>query len=620
MHPTSRAALDHVADGRWASVWALAACGLLTLATAAAAQPEPYLGPCALVASADGKSLYLANAGARQVAWVDPVRQQVVRRIHVPARPTGLALSPDGSELYVTSAAPRSTVCVLEADSGRETGRMRAGHTAMGPAVTPDGRRLYVCNRFDGDVSVFDLSTGRETARVPAVREPVAAAVTPDGRSVLVANHLPADRADRYYVAAVVTVIDTRSHQTTAIRLPNGSNGVRDVCISPDGRHAYVTHVLSNYELVPSQVEQGWMNTNAISVLEVAGKRRINTVTLDEPYLGAANPWGVATTADGKWICVAHAGTHELSLIDAPTLLEKLQGLYTSPVAGGIPNDRGVPGGLQRRIRLSGNGPRELAIVGGRAYVAAYFSDSLHVVDLQRADRAQPHTIRLGPAPQPTLRRRGEILFHDALICYQHWQSCATCHPDARADALNWDLQNDGVGNPKNTKSMLLAHQTPPAMSEGVRASAEAAVRAGMEHILFAGWVEKEARAIDAYLKSLRPVLSPHLVEGRLSPAARRGKALFESDRVGCNTCHPPPRYTDLRRHDVGTRGPYDLGDRFDTPTLVETWRTAPYLHDGRYTAVKQLLRQGRHGAGHGRLEELSRQELDELVEFVLSL
>ena len=35
--------------------------------------------------------------------------------------------------------------------------------------------------------------------------------------------------------------------------------------------------------------------------------------------------------------------------------------------------------------------------------------------------------------------RRGEILFHDASDCFERWQSCASCHPDARADGLNWD-------------------------------------------------------------------------------------------------------------------------------------------------------------------------------------
>ena len=92
----------------------------------------------------------------------------------------------------------------------------------MSPVICPAGKRIYVCNRFDDDVSVLDLSHGAELARVPAVREPIAAAMTPDGRFLLVANHLPntpTGPAYRGEVAPLVTVIDTRTHETTAIPL-----------------------------------------------------------------------------------------------------------------------------------------------------------------------------------------------------------------------------------------------------------------------------------------------------------------------------------------------------------------------------------------------------------------
>ncbi len=56
----------------------------------------------------------------------------------------------------------------------------------------------------------------------------------------------------------------------------------------------------------------------------------------------------------------------------------------------------------------------------------------------------------------------------------------------------------------------------------------------------------------------------------------------------------------------------------FDTPTLVEAWRTAPYLHDGRYATIEQLLTEGKHGLD--RTHGLSDQEMNELSEFVLSL
>jgi cytochrome c peroxidase len=284
-------------------------------------------------------------------------------------------------------------------------------------------------------------------------------------------------------------------------------------------------------------------------------------------------------------------------------------------------NDLAFLSGLRRRVPLPGNGPRGLAIVNGNAYVAMYFSDTLAVVDVGNPSSSAPAAaISLGPAPRMTEARRGDMFFHDATLCFQRWQSCATCHPDARADALNWDLMNDGYGNPKNTKSMLLTHRTPPAMSESVRENAEQAVRAGFRSILFLQCSESDAQAVDAYLKSLEPVPSPYLKDGVLSPAAQRGKELFFSKRVGCVECHPAPLFTDLKRHNVATRGPYDHGDAFDTPTLIETWRTAPYLHDGSFRTIEELIGKGKHGESAGAVESLSQQEVADLVEYVLSL
>jgi hypothetical protein len=389
------------------------------------------------------------------------------------------------------------------------------------------------------------------------------------------------------------------------------------LCISPDGKYAFVTHLLSNFESAPIRVDGGWINTNVISVIDARQRKVIRTIGVDDPSVGAGNPWSVACTTDEKSLCVSISGTHELAVIDVAELLGE-SGRLMSPTMGVWPIYPGVGDGMWRRIKLPGKGPRGLAVVGSKVYAAQYFSDSVAVVDLQSAGDAPAAEIALGPAPQLTEQRRGELLFHDATICNQQWQSCSSCHPDGRADGLNWDLLNDGEGNPKNTKSLLLAHQTPPAMWEGVRMSAEEAVRSGIEHILFARRPEEEAAAIDVYLRSLRPVPSPYLVDGKMSAAATRGRRLFESERAGCWKCHPAPLYTDLKSHNVGSRGESDFTDRFDTPTLIEVWRTAPYLHSGRYTTIKELLVEGKHGLNRG--QKLSEQEMSDLVEFVLSL
>jgi len=597
-----------------------AACAGMAPAAGRAEESGRYQGPCALAASKDGRTLYVANADARQVAWVELPGGKITRRIPVPGEPTGLTLTPDGAKLVVACAAPKSTVAVFAAESGKPIAAIRTGHTAMGPAVSPDGKRLYVCNRFNNNVSVIDLAAAKEVARIPAVREPIAAAVTPDGQAVLVANHLPCARTDPAFdgdVAAAVTVIDARTCATTAIELRHGATGLRGLCISPDGKYALVTHLMSNFQQIPFRVDMGWINVNVVSILDVPQRKLVRTIGMDEQDLGAGNPWDVVFAAGGKTVCVSLAGIHRLCVIDASELLSE-SARTMSPMMSVWPIYTSLAASLWRRIPLPGKGPRGLAVAGSRVYAAQYFSDAVAVVDPQAAPGAAAGSIPLGPAPRLTEERRGELLFNDATICYQQWQSCASCHPDARADALNWDLMNDGAGNPKKTKSMLFANQTPPAMAEGVRMSAEEAVRSGLRHILFTNRPEEEAVAIDTYLKSLRPVPSPHLVDGRLSPAAERGRKLFESRRVGCSNCHPAPLYTDMTRHNVGSRNAYERTDRFDTPTLVEVWRTAPYLHDGRYTTIKDLLFEGKHGLR--RDPGLSAQEIDDLAEFVLSL
>ena len=131
----------------------------------------------------------------------------------------------------------------------------------------------------------------------------------------------------------------------------------------------------------------------------------------------------------------------------------------------------------------------------------------------------------------------------------------------------------------------------------GEPADAETAVRTAFRHNQFEAISEEKARAVDAYLRSLRPTPGPYLVDGALSESAERGRALFESTELGCATCHPMPLYTDLKMHDVTTRGSFDRRDTWDTPTLIECWRTGPYLHDGRYTTVKEVLATGNHGS-----------------------
>jgi len=588
------------------------------------------LSPSAVVPSPDGKILYIACATDSRVLVFDVASGKVARSVKVLPNPTGLCVSADGKRLFVTCARG----CVVDTARNEVVEELPVGHTAMAPVLSPDGNTLFVCNRFDNDVSVFDLATRTELRRIPVRREPVAAAVSPDGKWLLVANHLPAGRADAEHVGAVVSVIDVaRGMVVDDLWLPRGSGSLNDLRISPDGKFAAVTHVLARFWLPTTKVDIGLINANTLTVIALDCMEVVNTVMLDSRERGGANPWGVAWSADSKTLIVAHAGTHEVSVIDFPALHTKLTNLTPAPLKVVIPygsparavadvsNDPSFLTGLSRRQPLGEGdlGPRSVAVVGRRAFAANYFSDTLSVIHL---DGSSVKTIPLGPKQRMTSVRLGELYFHDGRICRQGWQSCASCHPgDARHDGLNWDLPNDGTGNPKNTKSLLFVHRTPPVMSLGQRETAESAVRTGIEKILFTTQPSRIAEAMDAYLKSRKPVPSPYLVNGSLSPSARRGEKLFFSKETGCARCHPRPLFTDLKSHDVGTRGPPDRDtDTFDTPSLIELWRTAPYLHDGSVVTLHDLLVFANEHDCHGKTSHLSADEIRDLCAYLLSL
>ncbi len=596
------------------------------LSPVAIAASGDYLSPVDLVASLDGKTLYIAQATAKQVVFYDLDDNKVTKVISLPDAPTGLTLSPDGKYLYVTDSSPQGKFHTVDLKNGAITSRMSVGHTPCSPVITAKGDIAYICNRFNNNVSVIDLATNNEVVKIGVTREPIAAALTKDGKFLFVANHLPAGAGDREYTSANVNIINTENNKVTAtIQLPNGSTSLRGICLSPDGKYVYITHILARYLVLTTQLDRGWMNTNAMSILDVAEKKWLNTVLLDDVDLGAANPWGVSCTDDGKYIIVTLAGTHEIAVIDAKKLHDKLarvaKGEKVSDVSSSpenVPNDLSFLVGIKRRIKLQGNGPRGLAVIGSNVYVAEYFTDTIGTVDINPQVRDFAQSLSLGPKVEMDAVRKGEMFFNDASHCFQKWQSCASCHPDVRADGLNWDLLNDGIGNPKQVKSMLLAHKTPPAMSTGIRANAEVAVRAGLKYIQFSVRPEEDAVAIDEFLKSLKPVPSPYLVNGKLSKAAERGEKLFIE--AGCAHCHSGPYLSNMKQYDLGTGKNLDKGRKFDVPTLIEIWRTAPYLHDGRAANMEDVLTIHNVEDRHGTTSNLTPEELENLVEYIMSL
>jgi DNA-binding beta-propeller fold protein YncE len=500
---------------------------------------------------------------------------------------------------------------ILDKYTLKQLSSIRVGYGACDVEVSKDLSKAYVANQFSDDISLVDLKEMRETGRIRVLRQPKQITLGKEDKYLFAANFLPAGRADVDTVTSIVSVIDLDKEMIVKnIPLANGSNSLRGMSLSADGKYTLVTHNLGRFQMPTTQLDQGWMNTSALSIIQVDSLEFLATVLLDESDKGAAGSWGI--DCNDEHIFVAHSGTHDFSAINYKALEKKL---IAHPDKRGLAYDLTFLSGIRKRIRTEGNGPRALISSGDKVYVANYFTDNLDVFSKNKQTWAiQKSTILSEHVPSDEIRK-GEQYFHDASYCFQSWQSCTGCHPDdARTDGLNWDLLNDGMGNPKNCKSLIKSHATAPAMITGIRPSAEAAVRAGFEFIQFMQVDDSISMAVDNYLKSLEAIPSPHLVNGALSQEASKGETIFET--AGCAECHPAPLYTDLKKHRMGMQGLTDRQNSWDTPTLVEAWRTGPYLHDGRCAKMEEVFTREMHGLD----EPLSEEQVNQLVSYILTL
>jgi hypothetical protein len=274
------------------------------------------------------------------------------------------------------------------------------------------------------------------------------------------------------------------------------------------------------------------------------------------------------------------------------------------------------------KVSVQGKSPRAVTVIGSRAYTAGYFDDFVEMFDLSLPGSGiKTHAagaINLGPEVPKTAERNGDIAFINAGLFFQKWQSCFSCHPMGRADGLNWTLRGD-LATPIDAKSMVYSWWTPPTGWSGIRANAYESILTGLSAVLvLLPGSTIQAVLIDTLLMKLKPVPSPYLVKGKLSDAAARGKRLyFSHSTLDCRKCHPPQLYTDLKFHNSGIVDPYDASQNWDTPSLAECWRTAPYGHLGSMLTVKEIIS---FPSMSNASTVLTADELSDLVEFILSL
>jgi hypothetical protein len=245
--------------------------------------------------------------------------------------------------------------------------------------------------------------------------------------------------------------------------------------------------------------------------------------------------------------------------------------------------------------------------------------------------------------PLPPVMLRGKRLFHssdDPRMARRQWISCNSCHFEGEHDGRTWSFAFAG---PRNTTSLLGMIETYPLRWSGEwdeSADSEFAnVRENFGDGLIDGDMHCELSPPDCvspapnqgrsydldslalFLDSLEMPLSPGHAQGEpLSEAEQRGQATFSRPDLGCITCHPPPLYTDLEKHDVGTATSGEkIGPDYDTPTLCGLYDSVPYYHDGSAPDLVAALTRLTPGGEHD-LSALAESEFQDLIAFLLAL
>lgn len=608
--------------------------GVALLAIAARSAPqqssivkERYLSPIEMAFSPDGRLLYVVCQDSDEVRVVDAQSSKVVVTIPVGRAPRGIALSPDGSRLYITNAWS-DTVSVIDASRREVVQTLPTGFEPSGVVIDRAGETLYVANRLSNDISLIDLKTGQEIKRLLAGRGASYLASSPDGKWIYCTHIYPNAAAFRTPPNSEITVIDTESQVVVERKALHNVAGVFHVAISSDGKLGLAAQLRPKNLIPLAHVEHGWVFGDSLTLFgeDVGGLVQVPLDELDRYY---ALPWGIAITPDKSKIFLTTAGSQSVTVIDVPDLLATVRSRRQPFV-----NDLSASAEyVSARIPV-GHNPRGVLLSpdGKRLYVANRLDDDIGVIDTT-SDKVVS-TIDLGGPRKVDALRRGERLFYTADFAFQGQFGCFNCHLDATFDGLQWDLEPDGFGKDiVDNRSLENLAGTEPFKWNGGNPDMPTECGPRTEKFFFRSQSFNQQQLTDlvtfVYSLPYRPNRY-RSASAELTPAQERGKAFFErtksksgapiADTNQCPYCHSGPKFTSQKQVDVGSGKLTDRSPIVDVPQLPNVAYSAPYLHDGSARSLEEIWTVFNPKDTHGVSNDLTKDELNDLIEYLKTL
>ena len=573
------------------------------------------------------------------VSVVDLDKGVVKKTIAVGAEPMGLVMLP-GNRAAVVLAGDKA-VALVDLDAGVvEKTIPLSDADPRAVALLKDGS-LYVSHMATGNFSHVDLVAG--------VSRRVDVSTRNDFGARLHAEHLRSLTVDP--TSGNVLVAHSQANADT-VRAPIGDPNVDDFSGQDCGYSGCPTELGA---VVPGVTEVDPSEDLVVIPQSTTGQQNGNVgIGIDGGCFdcpgsgfggGSAAPASVLNPFDGRFTGVQISNPTTMALFDGGRgqLLINMgtkNALLMRRVLTGKANDvLGV-------VKL-GNGAQGVAVAhdGLHAYVWNQFDGSVSEIELLNVDEGQkdtgfvpdssgrPAVDEFGVVPEFAASTFvvvadaldvdvsiGRKMFHDATdsrISSQGTVSCASCHPDGRADGQTWQF----TFGPRNTPQLggKILDTAPFHWPGDVPAVKDLNTMTVLPFMGGSGLDDGSFQFVAAFIDTIRA--APSAAQARdVTTAETRGQAIFESPATGCTACHAGSHFTDNTSYDLGTRADDRDIRSFQTPVLHGLNRSAPYFHDGRFQNVDELVERSVRTNMMGVGSHLSDTDAADLAAYLKSL
>lgn len=513
--------------------------------------------------------------------------------------PHGLALSPDGKTLYVTSVADHALIA-LDTATMSERWSLELAQEPRGVAVSADGKQAIVGFLTTGAVASIDLSGSSPNTNYIVLDPAQAAAVDPFNEfghgEMVPANAMPQQRFDggkpsvsdtqdigksfarnAYTVGFIGDGLAVAPHQLSTPHM--ASVGFEDTG-SYGGGGGFTAPITHRMAMIDG--EDAFSPKTAFAQIGVHQPRSL-------AYDGASDTLYVAGYGNDRVIALAEASRSTIHMA------------WVAQVGTPAGNSCGADG---------------LAVSGDEVYVHCELSQNVVTLDTsavaQFGSPRMTHGAALAQTNLSAAEARGAELFRrggDPRLSTGGVMACASCHAEGRSDGLSWRIEGHNLQTPFLTGRLMGAH---PFKWDGKDKDLPTSLTNTIGRLGGSGLTPDQVGDLQAYLEQLPKPMAPSVDD---HGALARGKAIFESDEAACSACHDGPRLADGVQHALGT----NIGD-VDTPSLIGLAHSAPYYHDGSARTLRALLTDKASVHGMGQTNHLSDAQVGDLIVYLESL